>query len=162
MRFPLASAVVALLTTTVLAEDAGVSSIVSEVDSIKSELYALTTATGSNALAQVTSLGSVLGSFIVSVSTNSDWPAASSILMSQAATDSAKLSSIRSSVSAAESSITSAASSAESSASDSASSALSSQSAAAASATSSGLAPMVTGGITGMMAMGVLGAAILL
>jgi hypothetical protein len=153
MRFQLPSALVALtlLTSATLAQDAGVSSIVSEVDSIKSELYALTTATGTNALAEVTSLGIMLGSFIASVSTNSDWPAASSILMSQAATDSAILSSIRSSLGAAESSITSAASSAASS-----------QSAAAGSATSSGLAPMVTAGISGMMAIGVLGAAVLL
>jgi hypothetical protein len=153
MRFQLPSALIALtlLSSSTLAQDAGVSSIVSEVDSIKSELYALTTATGTDALVQVTSLGSVLGSFIASVSTNSDWPAASSILMSQAATDSAKISSIRSSISAAEGTITSAASSGASS-----------QSAGAASTTSSGRAPMVTAGISGMMAIGVLGAAVLL
>jgi hypothetical protein len=148
MRFQLATTLVALLTTSILAQDAGVSSIVSELDSIKSEMYALTTATGSDAAVSATSLGSVLGSFIASVSTNSDWPAASSILLSQAATESAKLSSTRSS-------ITSSANSASKSGS-------SSQSVAAAGATSSGLAPMVTAGISGMMAMGVLGAAILL
>lgn len=151
MRFQLTSTVVALLATTIVAQDAGVSSIVSEVDSIKSEAYALTTVTG-NTLAQASSLGSVLASFIASVSTNSDWPAASSILASQAATDSAKLSSLLSSQSAAESSI-------EASASGAANSAASTVST---TATSSGLAPMVTAGITGIMAMGVLGAAVLL
>jgi hypothetical protein len=146
MRFQLTSTVVALLATTIVAQDAGVSSIVSEVDSIKSEAYALTTVTG-NTLAQASSLGSVLASFIASVSTNSDWPAASSILASQAATDSAKLSSLLSSQSAAESSIEASASGA---------------STVSTTATSSGLAPMVTAGISGIMAMGVLGAAVLL
>lgn len=155
MRFQLATTIVALLTTSVLAQDAGVSSIVSEFDSIKSELYALTTETGSGAAFTATSLGAVLVSLIASVSTDSDWPAASSILLSQAATETTKLPSIRSSRSAVENSITSAANSASKSVG-------SSQSAAAASATSSGLAPVITTGITGMMAMGVLGAAILL
>lgn len=152
MRFQLATTIVALLTTSVLAQDAGVSSIVSEFDSIKSELYALTTATGSGAAFTATSLGAVLVSLIASVSTDSDWPAASSILLSQAATETTKLPSIRSSRSAVENSITSAANSASKSVGSSQN----------AGATSSGLAPVITTGIGGMMAMGVLGAAILL
>jgi hypothetical protein len=154
MRFQLPTVAaflsLALLTFT-LAHDAGVSSIVSEIDSIKSELYALSTQTN-NAVA-ASSLGSVLASYIVSVSTNSDWPAASSVLSSQAAIYSAKLSSIHGSRTATETKTTA----------SSLLGALSTQaSSATSSATSAGLAPMVTAGISGMMAMGVLGAAVLL
>jgi hypothetical protein len=150
MRFQLATTLVALLaTSSTLAEDAGVSSIVSEFDSIKSEIYALTTATGSGVTAAGTSLGSVLASFIVSVSTDSDWPAASAILMAQAALESANLPSIRSSA------ITPAANSTSKSGH-------SSQSAAAGRATISGLPSMITAGIAWTVAIGVFGAAVLL
>jgi hypothetical protein len=157
MRFRLPTATFlsfALLTST-LAQDAGVSSIVSEIDSIKSELYALSTEI--NNVVVASSLGSVLASYIVSVSTNSDWPAASSILSSQAAVYSAKLSSIRGSRTATETKTTTA-----SSLLGSLSTVTSHASSTASSATSAGLAPMVTAGIAGMMAMGVLGAAVLL
>jgi hypothetical protein len=155
MRFQFPTAVLLSLTllTSALAQDAGVSSIVSEVDSIKSELYALSTES-SNAVA-ASSLGSVLASFIVSVSTNSDWPVASSILRSQAAIYSAKLSSTRHSLTTTDASATKATTTG---------SLLGSLSTVTSpsSATSADLALVVTAGITGMMAMGVLGAAILL
>ena len=64
MRFQLPTIALlslALLTST-LAQDAGVSSIVSEIDSIKSEIYALSTETN-NAVA-ASSLGSVLASYV--------------------------------------------------------------------------------------------------
>lgn len=141
-----------VFSTAALAQDAGVSSIVSEVDSLKSDIYGLSTATN---LDHASSVGAELGSFIASITTNSDWPAASSILNSQAATDSAALSSLQSSLS-------SAGNSAAASATSAASAAASSASSAQASATSAALAPAVTAGLTGMMAMGVLGAAVLL
>lgn len=146
MRFQFPTAVLLSLTllTSALAQDAGASSIVSEVDSIKSELYALSTKS-SNAVA-ASSLGSVLASFIASVSTNSDWPVASSILRSQASAYSAKLSSTRHSLTTATGSLLGSLSTVTS----------------PSSATSAGPAPVVTAGITGMMAMGVLGAAVLL
>ena len=151
MRFqsPALFLALGLFASSALAQDAGVSSIVSEVDSLKSDLYGLSTATN---LDQASSIGAELGSFIASITTNSDWPAASSILNSQAATDSAALSSLRSAAS----------NSGVSAATSAASAAASSASAAQASATSAALAPAVTAGLTGMMAMGVLGAAILL
>jgi hypothetical protein len=158
MRFQLPTAAflsLALLTST-LAQDAGVSSIVSEIDSIKSEIYALSTQTN-NAVA-ASSLGSVLASYIFSVSANSDWPAASSVLSSQAVIYSAKLSSTHSS----RTTHASATKTTASSLLGSLSTVTSHASSAASSATSAGLAPMVTAGITGMMAMGVLGAAVLL
>jgi hypothetical protein len=155
MRFQLPTTVLLSLTllTSALAQDTGVSFIVSEVDSIKSELYALSTE--SNNAVAASSLGSVLASFIVSVSTNSDWPAASSILRSQAAAYSAKLSSTHHSLTTTDASTTK---------TTAAGSLLGSLSTVASpsSATSAGLAPVVTAGITGMMAMGVLGAAVLL
>lgn len=160
MRFqlPTAALLSLALLTSGLAQDAGVSYIVSEVDSIKSELYALSTE--SNHAVAASSLGSVLASFIVSVSTNSDWPAASSILKSQAAAYSAKLSSAHHSLTTTGSSATK--TTTASSLLGSLSTATSLASSAASSATSAGLGPMVTAGITGMMAMGVLGAALLL
>src|SRR5271156_1063852 len=154
MRFQLPTIALlslALLTST-LAQDAGVSSIVSEIDSIKSEIYALSTETN-NAVA-ASSLGSVLASYVFFVSANSDWPAASSILNSQAAIYSAKLSSTHSSRTATD---TSATKTTASSLLGSLSTVTSHASSAASSATSAGLAPMVTAGITGMIAMGVLG-----
>jgi len=159
MRFQLPTAAflsLALLTST-LAQDAGVSSIVSEIDSIKSEIYALSTQTN-NAVA-ASSLGSVLASYIFSVSANSDWPAASSVLSSQAVIYSAKLSSTHSSRTTTHASATK---TTASSLLGPLSTVTSHANSAASSATSAGLAPMVTAGITGMMAMGVLGAALLL
>src|SRR5271170_2766917 len=160
MRFQLPTATFLSLTllTSTLAQDAGVSSIVSEIDSIKSELYALSTKTNNAVVAS--SLGSVLASYIVSVSTNSDWPAASSILSSQAAIYSAKLSSTHSSRTTTDASATK--TTTASSLLGSLSTVTSHASSAASSATSAGLAPIVTAGIAGLIAMGVLGAAVLL
>ena len=160
MRFQLPTAALlslALLTST-LAQDAGVSSIVSEIDSIKSELYALSTET--NNADAASSLGSVLASYIFSASANSDWPAASSILSSQAAIYSAKLSSIHSSRNATDTSATK--TTTASSLLGSLGAVTSHSSSAASGGTSAGLAPIVTAAITGMMAIGVLGAAVLL
>jgi hypothetical protein len=131
---------------------------VSEIDSIKSELYALSTE--SNNAVAASSLGSVLASYVFFISANSDWPAASSILSSQAALYSAKLSSTRSSRTATDASATK--TTTASSLLGPLSTVTSHASSAASSATSAGLAPMVTAGIAGLMAMGVLGAAILL
>ena len=139
MRFQLLTAALLSLTllTSALAQDAGVSSIVSEIDSIKSELYALSIE--SNNAVAASSLGSVLASFIVSVSTNSDWPAASSILRSQAAAYSAKLST-RHSLTTTDASAT------KTTAASSLLGSLNTVSSPS-SATSAGLAPMVTAGI---------------
>jgi len=153
MRFQLLS-LTALLTASTLtlaqsySADAGVSSIVNEVDSLRSDLYGLSTATN---LAQASSLGSELADFIISITTNSDWAAASSVLESQAAAATAAASGSGSSTS--NSGLAAATSAASSAAS-----------AAQASATSAGgAAPaMVTAGLSGVMAMGVLGAAMLL
>jgi hypothetical protein len=160
LRFQLPTAALlslALLTST-LAQDAGVSSIVSEIDSIKSELYALSTE--SNNAVAASSLGSVLASYVFFISANSDWPAASSILSSQAVLYSAKLSSTRSSRTATDTSATK--TTTASSLLGPLSTVTSHASSAASSATSAGLAPMVTAGIAGLIAMGVLGAAVLL